>query len=84
MNLTFCGGLSAGGGFYTERKKLAMRAAGAGKWTGYEGVAGSSIGGGIGGANVMSGAGHGGAIYLYLCYEYMLRGMNMSECVFLN
>lgn len=30
-----------GGGFYMERKKLAWRAAGAGKWTGYEGVAGS-------------------------------------------
>lgn len=39
LYLAFCGGLSAGGGFYTGRKKLAWRAAGAGKWTGYEGVA---------------------------------------------
>ena len=39
LYLTFCGGLSAGGGFYVECKKQAWRAAGAGKWTGYEGVA---------------------------------------------
>ena len=43
LYLAFCGGLSVGGGFYVERKKLAWRAAGAGKWTGYEGVAQAAV-----------------------------------------
>ena len=43
LYLTFCAAFMPGGGFYMESKKLARRAAGAGKWTGYEGVAQAAV-----------------------------------------